>query len=108
VKERARVIAAGAIAKIPEDKRRPALFGAIAFAVLLFGFFLWLGFSGSDDGRATDDAATDADPSRSGSDPSQSGSDPPVTDGEQEAEPSPPPYRGKGKSKKRKKVYYGD
>jgi serine/threonine-protein kinase len=106
MKDRARVIAAGAIAKIPEDKRRPALFGAIAFAVLLFGFFLWLGFSGSDDGSARDDAATEADPSRS--DPSRSGdgSDPSATDGDSEAEPSPPPYRGKGKGKKRKRVHY--
>jgi serine/threonine-protein kinase len=110
VKERARVIAAGAIAKIPEDKRRPALFGAIAFAVLLLGFFLWLGFSGSDDGSARDDATRDADADRSrsgdGSERSGDGSDPSATDGDQEAEPSPPPFRGKGKSKKRRKVYY--
>lgn len=101
---------AGAVAKIPEDKRKPALFGAIAFVVLLFGFVLWLGFSGSDDGRAKDDTArdSDADPSQAaGSDPSRSGDDPSATDGEQE--PPPPVYRGKGKGKKRKKgYYYGD
>jgi hypothetical protein len=107
MKERARVVAAGAIAKIPEDKRRPALFGAIAFAVLLFGFFLWLGFSGSDDGRARDDATRDADADRSQSgDGSGDGSDPSATDGDPEAEPSPPPYRGKGKGKKKRRVYY--
>lgn len=103
--ERAREVVAGAIAKIPEDKRKPALFGAIAFAVLLFGFFLWLGLSGSDNGRAKDDAARDSDSSQAGdSDPSRAGDDPSATDGERE--PPPPVYRGKGKSKKRKKVYY--
>jgi hypothetical protein len=99
-KDRARAIAAGAIAKIPEDKRRPALFGAIAFVVLLFGFFLWLGLSGSDEDRARDDAARDADRSGAGDK-----ADPSATDSEQEAEPPPPVYRGKGKKRKRVYVY---
>jgi serine/threonine-protein kinase len=106
-KERAREVLAGVVAKIPEDKRRPALFGAIAFAVLLFGFFLWLGLSGSDDARARDSARdADADRSRSGEEEPQSGDSSNPSAEEQEAEPSPPPYRGKGQGKKRKRYYY--
>ena len=103
--DRARPVVAGAIAKIPENKRRPALYGAIAFAVLLVGFFLWLGLSGSDSGRARDDSTrgADSDRSRSSEDPDPSGSDPSSDEAKPE-EPPQPTYQGKGKSKKRRPV----